>query len=390
MACGIAILGSTGSIGRTTLRVVSWLGEEYRVVALTGGRNWEELAKQAQQVKPRLVATAYPEVAEKLTQALEDTGIKVAVGGEGLDEAASHPQADIVVSAIVGSAGLLPTMTAVKCGKRIALANKETLVMAGGLVMEEAKKSGAEIIPVDSEHSAIAQCLAGHRREEVERIVLTASGGPFLGYSRAQLEKVTPEEALKHPKWNMGDKITVDSATLMNKGLEVIEACWLFGLPQDRIEVVVHPQSLVHSLVEFADGSLLAQLAVPDMALPVQYALTYPQRTTSPIEPLNLLEVNSLQFFPPDEVVFPALGLARRAVETGGTAPVVLNGANEVAVEAFLAGKISFNAISQAVEDTLGILDASSAENIDEVLAADFEAREVARGAVGVLEREKV
>jgi len=220
--------------------------------------------------------------------------------------------------------------------------------------------------------------------------VLTASGGPFLGYSRAQLEKVTPEEALKHPKWNMGDKITVDSATLMNKGLEVIEACWLFGLPQDRIEVVVHPQSLVHSLVEFADGSLLAQLAVPDMALPVQYALTYPQRTTSPIEPLNLLEVSSLQFFPPDEVVFPALGLARRAVETGGTAPVVLNGANEVAVEAFLAGKISFNAISQAVEDTLGILDASSAENIDEVLEADFEAREVARGAVGVLEREKV
>jgi 1-deoxy-D-xylulose-5-phosphate reductoisomerase len=389
MAQGISILGSTGSIGKTALRVLSWLGDDYQVVALAGGRNWEELVKQALEFKPRVVASPYPESAEKLSSELAVSGIRVAEGLAGLIEVATHPQADIVVSAIVGSAGLLPTMRAVQAGKRVALANKETLVMAGELIVQEAKRSGALITPVDSEHSAIAQCLAGHRREEVKRIILTASGGPFLGYSRTQLEKVSPEEALKHPNWNMGSKITIDSATLMNKGLEIIEAVWLFGMDIDNIEVVIHPQSLIHSMVEFADGSILAQLAVPDMALPLQYALTFPNRITSPVAPLDLLSIANLQFFSPDEATFPAIKLTRRAVEMGGTATAILNGANEVAVEAFLGGKISFNDITTTVQDTLDILGSSPANSLEEILASDAEARQVARGAIETLERDR-
>jgi len=327
----IVILGSTGSIGQSALSVVTRHPEEFSVVALTGHSNRELLASQVEQFRPKVVATSDPETAE----AIRRQGIaSVLEGTEGLKEAASLPEADFVLSAIVGAAGLDPTLEAVRAGKTIGLANKETLVVAGVVVMEEASRSGSKILPVDSEHSAVFQCLEGRAGNAFKKIILTASGGPFRGSSPEELQGITPEQALKHPSWSMGRKITIDSATLMNKGLEVIEAHHLFGVGPGQIGVVVHPQSIVHSMVEYADGSLIAQMSVPDMRGAIAYAMTWPGRMEDVIAPLDLASVGSLTFNEPDMGSFPCLAYAYEALEHGGTMPAVLNAANEVAVEA--------------------------------------------------------
>ena len=373
----LCVLGSSGSIGQQTLKVAEHCGHE--VAAITVNRSVELAEAQVRQFKPRLVAAADESAAADLRVRLADTGIKVLSGQEGLLEAASLPEADTVVTAMVGVAGLRPTLAAIDAGKRIALANKETLVCAGELVMARAKETGAEIVPVDSEHSAIFQCLQGCRdRGEVRRLIITASGGPFYGKSRQELSLVRKEQALKHPNWTMGAKITIDSATLMNKGLEFIEAMRLYSMPPDRIQIVVHRESIIHSLVEFEDGAILAQLGSADMCLPIQYALTWPERTAGPARPLDLLSCPPLTFQKPDPETFRCLGLALECAKRGGTSTAVLNGANEAAVALFLEDKIGFLDIPRLVERALERVPVVDAPALEDIFEADCAAREAA------------
>ena len=370
----IALLGATGSIGRQTLEVVRELG--LSVAALTAHTQIDLLERQARQLMPRLAVLYDEAAAQELRRRLRGTGIEVMAGEEGLLAAATLPEADTVVTAVMGSVGLKPTLAAIRQGKRVALANKETLVCAGELVMDAAAQYGAEIVPVDSEHSAVFQCLQGCRdRGEVKRILLTCSGGPFYGRTFEELERVTAADALRHPNWHMGPKITVDSATLMNKGLEIIEAMRLYRLPAEQVQAVIHRQSIVHSLVEYRDGALLAQLGTPDMKLPIRYALTYPCRAESPDAPLDLLTCGALTFAPPDETAFPCLRLARQAAKTGGTACAILNGANEAAVGLFLAGEIGFNDIPRRVERAMERVPVQYKPSLADILEADGAAR---------------
>lgn len=371
----ISILGSTGSIGRQTLDVVR-NHPEIRVAALTAGTGVERMAEQCREFRPKLAVMATEEAAEKLAAVIADLPIRIAVGGEGLIEAATLAESDCVITAVVGMVGLKPTLAAIRAQKRIGLANKETLVCAGELVMAEAEKYGAQIIPVDSEHSAIYQCLMGcGDKREVERLILTCSGGPFFGMNRDQLRLVTKADALRHPNWKMGPKITVDCATLMNKGLEVIEAMRLYRMPLEKVDVLIHRQSIVHSMVEFTDGAVMAQMGTPDMRLPIQLALTYPERTTCPVGKLDLTTCGALTFSHPDLESFPCLQLARDCAKAGGTACPVMNGANEAAVAMFLEGKIGFydiyRLVSQAVESVPFIAEPT----LDQILESDRLAR---------------
>lgn len=371
----LSILGSTGSIGRQTLDVARACG--HQVAALTVHRSVDLAEEQAREFQPELVAVVDENAAGDLKQRLADTTIRVVSGREGLMEAATLPQADTVVTAVVGIAGLEPTLAAIDQGKRIALANKETLVCAGDLVMQRAEEKGAEIVPVDSEHSAIFQCLQGCKdRGQVRRLIITASGGPFFGKSREELAQVTKAQALRHPNWAMGAKITIDSATLMNKGLEFIEAMRLYHMPPQQIQVVVHRESIVHSLVEFTDGAILAQLGTADMRLPIQYALTWPERTPGPATPLDLLTCPPLTFAKPDPDTFRCLGLALECAKCGGTSTAILNGANEVAVELFLQEKISFLDIARLVEGALERVESVPVQTLEDVLEADRAARQ--------------
>lgn len=372
----LSILGSTGSIGRNTLEVVGYHPDKFRVAGLAVKSNIQLLESQINTFKPEVVAVFDESAAEMLKK--KNPPVEILTGEQGLIDVATIKDVDMVVSAIVGSAGLIPTFAAVKAGKNIALATKEVLVMAGELIMSEASKKDVMIIPVDSEHSALFQCLNGRRMEEVRRVILTASGGPFLRKSKAELETVTPMEALKHPKWDMGKKITIDSATLMNKGLEVIEAHWLFRLPPERIDVLLHPQSIVHSMVEFIDGSVLAHMSVPDMKGPISYALSYPERYENVLPVLNLAEIRGLVFELPDSEKYPALSLTYDALRKGGTMPCVLNAANEIAVEAFLNEKIPFTAISSVVSDSMAEHRVSIGESIDEIMNVSNWARQKA------------
>ena len=371
----IALLGATGSIGRQTLEVARELG--LTVAALTAHTNIDLLERQARQFRPRLAAVYDAAAAAVLRDRLSDTDIEVLAGEEGLLAAATLAEADTLVTAVMGSVGLAPTLAAIRQGKRIALANKETLVCAGELVMSAAAEYGAEIIPVDSEHSAVFQCLQGCRdRGEVRRILLTCSGGPFYGKTHDQLEHVTAADALRHPNWHMGAKITIDSATLMNKGLEVIEAMRLYALPVEQVQPVIHRQSIVHSMVEFRDGAVLAQLGTPDMKLPIRYALTYPYRAETPDAPLDLLQCGALTFAAPDEDAFPCLRLARQCGKTGGTSCAILNGANEAAVALFLRGDIGFNDIHRCVERALSRVAVKYQPSLADILEADRAARQ--------------
>ena len=370
----ISLLGSTGSIGQQTLDVVEQLG--LRVAALTANRNTKRLEEQARRFRPRLAVLYEEAAARELRLRLADTDIHVGSGLEGLTEAATLSEADTVVTAVVGMVGLRPTLAAIRAGKRIALANKETLVCAGELVMAEADRYHADIVPVDSEHSAIFQCLQGCTdRREVKRLLLTCSGGPFYGRSFAELSNVTMADALQHPNWKMGPKITVDSATLMNKGLEIIEAMRLYRLPAERVCAVIHRQSIVHSLVEFRDGAVLAQLGTPDMRLPIRYASTWPNRVDNPAEPLDLLHCPPLTFSAPDTDAFPCLRLAIDAAREGGTACAVLNGANEAAVSLFLREKIGFNDIPKLVAQARQRVAICQSPSLEDVLEADRQAR---------------
>lgn len=372
----ISILGSTGSIGRQTLDVVSHL--PVKVAALSAGTNAERMAEQCRAVQPKLAVMATEEAARELARRISDlSGIRIVYGPEGLLEAATIPEADTVITAVVGMLGLKPTLAAIAAGKRIGLANKETLVCAGELVMQAAAQHKAEIIPVDSEHSAIFQCLMGcHDRSQIRRLILTCSGGPFFGMRPEQLQAMKPEDALRHPNWKMGPKITIDCATLMNKGLEVIEAMRLYQLPLEQVDVVIHRQSIVHSLVEFCDGAVMAQLGSPDMRLPIQLALTYPDRLPCPAPRLDLLQCGALSFQAPDLVSFPCLADARQAAKQGGTACAVLNGANEVAVAAYLAGRIGFYQIHELVAEAMASVAFLPQPTLDEILAADAAARD--------------
>lgn len=373
----ISLLGSTGSIGRQSLEVIAACG--MHVAALTANRNVELLEEQCRQFRPELAVLMDEDAAAELRVRLADTGIRVAAGMDGLIEAASLPAADTVLTAVVGMVGLRPTLAAIREGKRIALANKETLVCAGELVMDAAQRYGAQVVPVDSEHSALFQCLQGCKdRGEVKRLILTASGGPFFGWEKQELANVTKAQALKHPNWSMGAKITIDSATLMNKGLEFIEAMRLYHMPPEKISIVIHRESIVHSLVEYCDHAVLAQLGVPDMRLPIQYALTWPARTAAVAKPLDLLTCPPLTFHAPDYEAFPCLQLALSAARTGGTATAVLNGANEAAVGLFLEEKISFGAIAERVARALAQVPVVYQPTLEDVLAADAAAREAA------------
>ncbi len=367
----ISILGSTGSIGRNTLDLVSRFADRFSVAGLAAGKNINLLKEQIAAFRPRLVSVADQGLAEQL-QAILPAGWKgeVVWGGEGNEQVATLSQVDMVVSAIVGAAGLLPTLAAIRAGKDVGLANKETLVMAGRLVMDEVRRNGVKLLPIDSEHSAIAQALGAGRREDVARIILTASGGPFLQLPADQLCGVTPEQALAHPNWDMGRKISIDSATLMNKGLEVIEARWLFDVDLDRVDVLVHPQSIVHSLVEFIDGSVMAQMGIPDMRIPISHALAWPARLETGFSPLNLSECRDLSFAAPDTDRFPALQLAYDACRLGGAGPAVLNAANEIAVRAFLDGEIGFCDIAATVGQTIRVAEGKD-DTVEAILAAD-------------------
>ena len=371
----VSILGSTGSIGRQSLDVIGKM-EGIRVATLTAGSSVQKMAEQCRAFRPQLAVMATREAAESLKAALRDMEISVAWGEEGLIQAATLPQVDCVITAVVGMVGLKPTLAAIRAGKRIGLANKETLVCAGELVMAEANRWGAEIVPVDSEHSAIFQCLMGCKdRAEVRRILLTCSGGPFFGMEAAQLRQVTKADALQHPNWKMGPKITVDCATLMNKGLEVIEAMRLYRVPLEQVEVLIHRQSIVHSLVEFNDGAVMAQLGSPDMRLPIQLALTYPERRESPVERLDLTKCPPLTFCPPDEEKFPCLALAKACAKRGGTACPAMNGANEEAVALFLADKIGFYDIYRLVSQAVEAVPFVRNPSLEEILEADRLAR---------------
>ncbi len=374
---GLVILGSTGSIGRSTLEVVRSFPGSFRVLALTGGRNVDLLEAQVREFRPRLVALSSEDAARELRRRIGDR-TEVVSGVEGIIEAATVDGADMVVSAISGAAGLLPTFAAVRAGRDVALANKESLVVAGSILVEESRKSGSRIIPVDSEHSAVFQALQGNRKEDIRRIILTASGGPFLRLNPAEMEKVTPREALNHPRWDMGVRITIDSATLMNKGLEVIEARWLFDVEPESIQVLIHPESIIHSMVEYIDRSIIAQMAWPDMKLPISYALHYPERAELNLPPLCLEDVGRLTFEEPDRARFPSLDLAYRALEEGGTMAAVLNAADEVAVDAFVEGRLPFTAIPKVVEGVMDLHSPLQITDVREVMEVDRWAREKA------------
>lgn len=383
MSRGVVILGATGSVGRSALEVMAAQSEPPALEALTAYRDVERLAQLARAHRPRVAVIADPVCGPALTAALSGTGIEIAAGMDALADVAGGTGSDTVLSAIVGAAGLLPTLAAVRAGKRVLIANKEPLVMAGGIVMAAARASGAEILPVDSEHNAIFQCLptgyrCGQRPEGVERLILTASGGPFRSWSRAEMAAATPAQAVAHPNWEMGAKISVDSATMMNKGLEVIEAHWLFATAAEHIDIVVHPQSIVHSLVVYRDGSLLAQMGAPDMRIPIANALGHPERLPSGAATLDLIRAGSLQFEPADAERFPCLRLARAAIDGTDAAPTVLNAANEVAVEAFLSGRLAFDGIAAVIEATLegaGRLAVRDSASLDAVIGLDGWAR---------------
>ncbi len=380
---GVTILGCTGSIGCNTIDLIERSPGAYRVEALVAHRNVERLVEQALRLRPRIAVVADPGLYQDLRDALAGTDIAVAAGPQAVIEAADQP-ADWVMSAIVGAAGLEPTLAAVRRGAVVALANKESLVCGGDLVMAEVERAGATLLPVDSEHSAIFQVFDFARRDKVEKIILTASGGPFRTWEREAMRAVTPAQAVAHPNWSMGAKISVDSATMMNKGLELIEAYHLFGLGEERIDILVHPQSVIHSLVSYVDGSVLAQLGTPDMRTPIAFALGWPDRMTAPSKRLDLAEIASLTFEAPDLERFPALRLVREALRRGGATPTLLNAANEVAVAAFLAGNLPFLDIAAVVEDTMTALDMPAPGSLEDVLAADAEARsragEICRG----------
>lgn len=379
MRC-ISLLGATGSIGVNVLNVIRQFPERYRVVALAAGANVQRLAEQVKEFNPELISVCDEKRAQVLRTLLPpEYHDRVVHGTEGNILVAAFPSADFTLSAIVGAAGLLPTLAAIEAGKDIGLANKETLVMAGRIVMTAVLKKGIKLLPVDSEHSAIFQALEAGRRKDLRKIILTASGGPFRGMSQKQLQHVTREQALNHPNWTMGRKISIDSATLMNKGLEVIEARWLFKVESEAIEVLVHPQSIVHSLVEYKDGSILAQLGIPDMRIPISYALSYPARLPLQLKPLSLSECGMLEFLEPDYQNFPALKLAFSALESGGVLPAVLNSANEIAVEAFLQSKITFPQIAETVARTMDIVHQGSEDILEDILGADDTARREAQ-----------
>jgi 1-deoxy-D-xylulose-5-phosphate reductoisomerase len=385
MQRGIAILGSTGSIGRSTLAVIALHPERFKVAVLGAFNSWQVIVEQAREFNAETVVLVDEQAAVKARAALRECGsaTRVESGEQALADAASAANVQMVMAAIVGAAGLSSTLAAVRAGKRVFLANKEALVMTGRLLMDEVRRARAELIPIDSEHNAIFQCLPagylpGDAARGVTRVILTASGGPFRSVSAAKMAQATPDEACAHPKWKMGRKISVDSATLMNKGLEVIEATLLFGLPEKQVDVVVHPQSVVHSLVEYADGSMLAQLGAPDMRTPIAQALAWPERFASGVQSLDLLAIGRLDFEPPDHVRFPSLTLARAAARAGGTAPTVLNAANEVAVQAFLDRRLNFVGISTVIDRVLQRLNASPVEVLGDVLEADAAARRLA------------
>ncbi|MDN4594463.1 1-deoxy-D-xylulose-5-phosphate reductoisomerase [Polycladomyces subterraneus] len=373
----LAILGSTGSIGTNTLAVAAEHPDQFEVMALAAGTNVEEMVRQVNRFRPRLVSMATKEAAEAV-QSRVDAGVKVMWGDEGVMAVATHPDADYVVSALVGSRGLRPTLAAIEAGKAIGLANKETLVTAGHIVKKAAERAGVTIYPIDSEHSAIFQCLNGERHKDVHRIILTASGGAFRDWTREQLAEATPEAALKHPNWSMGAKVTIDSATMMNKGLEVIEAHWLFDLSYDRIDVVIHPESIIHSMVEFVDGAVMAQLGTPDMRVPIQYALTYPKRLSLSTKRLDWVELGSLHFRRADFDRYPCLRMAYEAGRIGGTMPTVLNAANEVAVERFLAREISFLEMEKVIERVMERHQPITEPSLEAIDEADRWARSVA------------
>jgi 1-deoxy-D-xylulose-5-phosphate reductoisomerase len=371
---GIAVLGCTGSIGDTALAVLEGLADQYRVVGLTGGTQVGKLVERARRWQPQIVCVGRAADGDQVRAALP--GVCVVAGNEGLLEVVEHADVDLVLNGLVGSVGLVPTVRALRAGRTVAMANKEPLVMAGGIILAAAAAGHARLLPLDSEPNAIWQCLQGEDRAGIRRLLLTASGGPFFGRTREQLARVRPDQALAHPTWRMGAKITVDSATLMNKGFEVIEASWLFGVPTAQIEVVVHRESVVHSMVEFCDGSLLAHLGRTDMALPIQYALTHPQRRQAPVAPLDLAALGQLTFAPPDRSTFPCLDLCYEAARCGGAAPIALNAADELAVAAFLSGRLAFLDIHRVAAAVMAAAPGGPVTTLDEVLAVDAWARQ--------------
>lgn len=381
----LSILGSTGSIGVSTLEIVAAYPERFRIVALTAGKNLELFARQIRQFSPRIAAVASSEDVAKLKEICSGLPVEILGGVEGLTAVATADEADMVVAAIVGAAGLAPTAAAVRAGKDIALANKETLVTAGHLFMEMVSRHGVKLFPVDSEHSAVFQSIEGHRSQDISKIILTASGGPFRNTPVVQLAHVTVRDALNHPNWSMGRKITIDSATMMNKGLEVLEARWLFDAPVEKIEVNIHPQSIIHSMVEYVDGCVIAQLGTPDMKAPIAYALSYPERVATGVQPLDLTTFSGLTFFKPDLDKFRCLGLAYRAINDGESMPAVMNAANEIAVDKFLSGEITFLQIAEVIERTMDAHQAHDLKSIEEVLQADGWGRETAQEICGGL-----
>jgi 1-deoxy-D-xylulose-5-phosphate reductoisomerase len=383
----LAILGSTGSIGANTLDIVDRFPERFEVVSLSAGHNTRLLKEQILRFRPKIVSVLSKELSEGLRQELPPHSVRIVHGGEGLIQVATHPEVDQVVSAIVGAVGLIPTLSAIKTGKPVALANKESLVMAGKILMAEAKQNHVQILPVDSEHSAIFQSLLGHQKGNVHRLILTASGGPFLHLPLAKLREVTVKDALHHPHWEMGKKITIDSASLMNKGLEVIEARWLFDTPIEKITVQIHPQSVIHSMVEYIDGSIVAQMGITDMRIPIAYALSFPERLPLKLPPLELSQKGGLTFFPPDLERFPCLRLAYRSMEIGETMPAVLNAANEAAVNAFMEGSLKFTEIPLLIERVMEEHEFKSVRTVEDVLKADHWARERAKT---ILERGRL
>lgn len=378
----IGVLGSTGSIGTQTLDIIEEYPALFRAGVLTARRQWEKLAEQALKFKPDLVVIGEKEHYEALKEALAGTETEVAAGADAIAAAAAYPEVDTVVTAMVGYSGLIPTISAIKAGKTIALSNKETLVVAGELITGLCKEYGVDIVPVDSEHSAIFQCLVGESRDEMRKIILTASGGPFRKLTKEQLANVTPADALKHPNWDMGAKVTIDSASMMNKGFEMIEARWLFDCQPEDIEVVVHPQSIVHSMVEYQDGSVKAQLGVPDMHTPIRYALSYSSRLKTEARPMRLEDYTTLTFERPDMEKFPLLGYAFKAIEKGGTMPCILNAANEVAVQAFLEGRIRFIDMPEVARKTMERATWSANTDLDTLIATNTEARKLALATI--------
>lgn len=378
----LSILGSTGSIGVNTLHIISQFPERFKVISLSAGLNTKLLKEQILQFRPKVVSVLNKELSEALRNELPGVPVEIVYGIEGLIQVATHPEVDQVVSAIVGAVGLIPTLSAIKTGKTLALANKEPLVMAGKILIEEAKRNRVQIFPIDSEHSAIFQALLGHRKEDVHRLILTASGGPFLNLPISRLQEVTVKDALNHPHWEMGKKITIDSASLMNKGLEVIEAHWLFDIPVEKITVLIHPQSIIHSMVEYIDGSIVTQMGITDMRIPISYALSFPERLHLNLPPLDLSKSEALTFLDPDPEKFPCLKLAYQSIEIGETMPTILNAANEVAVNAFLEGALKFTEIPILLKRVMEEHEVKPIQTIEDVLKADHWARERSKAMI--------